>query len=139
MLAHRSDIEKYIPQQAPFVMVHELDEANEVIAVTYFTVEEENVFVAEARLTEPGLIENMAQTAAAQVGYHCKQQGKPIPVGYIAAIKDLKIHSLPILGAKIRTQIEVVNFVLDVTIIKGIVFLNDAVLCECEMRIFVKK
>lgn len=139
MLVHRSDIEKFIPQRPPFVMIHELEEVSETRAVTYFRVEHENVFVEEGKLKEPGLIENIAQSAAIQVGYPCMQQGKPIPIGYIAAIKDLKIYSLPRLGEKIRTQIEVVNFVLEVTLVKGSIFLNDTVLCEGEMRIFVKK
>lgn len=138
MLVYRADIEKYIPQRAPFVLVHELVEASDIRAVTNFVVEKECVLVEDGKLQEPGLIENIAQTAAAQIGYRCAQQSIPVPIGYIAAIKDLEIYALPVIGAKIRTQIEVINLVLDVTLIKGIVFLNDSVLCECEMRIFVK-
>jgi len=139
MLAHRTDIEKYIPQRPPFVLVHELVEASDIRAVANFTVENEGVFVKEGKLQEPGLIENIAQTAAALIGYHCAQQSLKVPIGYIAAIKDLKIYFLPVIGAKIKTKVEIVNMVLDVTLIKGIVFLSDTVLCECEMRIFVKK
>ena len=138
MLAYRTDIEKYIPQRAPFVMVHELIEAGDVRAGTNFVIEKECVFVESGKLQEPGLIENIAQTAAAQIGYRCAQQAIEVPIGYIAAIKDLKIYALPVIGEKIRTQIEIINLVLDVTLIKGTVFLNDSVLCECEMRIFVK-
>jgi 3-hydroxyacyl-[acyl-carrier-protein] dehydratase len=138
MLVYRADIEKYIPQRTPFVLIHELIEANDIRAVTKFVIEKECVLVEGGRLQEPGLIENIAQTAAAQIGYRCEQQSIPVPIGYIAAIKDLKIYGLPVIGAEIRTQIEVINLVLDITLIKGIVFLNDSVLCECEMRIFVK-
>lgn len=138
MLVHRADIEKYIPQRAPFVLVHQLIEASDICAVTNFVIEKECVLVEGGKLQELGLIENIAQTAAVQIGYRCAQQSIAIPIGYIAAIKDLKIYELPVIGAKIRTEIEVINLVLNMTLIKGIVSLNDSVVCECEIRIFVK-
>lgn len=138
MLVTRNDIEKYIPQRSPMVMIHELHEADETHAVTTFTVEPENIFIDKNRMAEPGLIENIAQTAAAQVGYACFRQSKPVPIGYIAAIKDLVVHKLPGSGSQIRTVVEVVNMVMDITLIKGTVYQDNSVLCECEMRIFIK-
>lgn len=138
MLAARVDIEKFIPQRKPMVMIHELHEADEHHAVTTFLVEEDNVFIDAGRFTEPGLVENIAQTAAAQVGYVCFQQNKPVPIGYIAAVKDLSIHQLPPSGTQIRTVVEVMNVVMDITLIRGNVYQNHQLLCECEMRIFIK-
>ncbi len=138
MLATQIDIEKFIPQRRPMLMIHELEEADEQHAITRFSIERDNVFLDMNRLAEPGLIENIAQTAAAQVGYVCSQQSKPVPIGYIAAIKDLIVHNLPELGTQIRTVVEVVNVVMDITLIKGNVYQNNQLLCECEMRIFVK-
>lgn len=138
MLATRSDIENFIPQRKPMVMIHELHEADEKHAVTTFLVESENTFVEHNQLAEPGLVENIAQTAAAQVGYVCFQQSKPVPIGYIAAIKDLIVHALPQSGTQIKTVVEVINMVMDITLIRGNVYQNNELLCECEMRIFVK-
>jgi 3-hydroxyacyl-[acyl-carrier-protein] dehydratase len=137
-LASRNDITNYIPQRSPIVMVHELLEADDDHAVTRLNIEPDNVFVSKEYFAEPGLVENIAQTAAMHVGYQCSLKNIPIPIGYIAAVKDLKIHALPKQHTQITTSVKVVNKVLDVTVVEGRVEQNGEVLCSCEMRIFAK-
>lgn len=138
MLASRHDILNYIPQRSPMVMIDDLMEASDESAVTQFVISPENIFVDNGFFSEPGLVENIAQTAAAQVGYQCQKKNVPVPVGYIAAVKDLKIISLPSVGSEISTSIRIVNHVMDVTLARGEVKIGDEVCCSCEMRIFVK-
>jgi 3-hydroxyacyl-[acyl-carrier-protein] dehydratase len=138
MLATRDDIVKYIPQRHPIVMVHELEEADDDHAVTNFTIEPDNIFVSNEYFKEPGLVENIAQTAAMHVGYQCALKNIPIPIGYIAAVKDLKIYSLPRENTRISTSVTVTNKVLDVTVVEGRVQQDGNLLCSCEMRIFAK-
>ena len=57
-----------LPQKPPMVMVDALVEFTELSAVTRLVVRPDNIFVQNGRLAEPGLVENIAQTAAA----HCK-------------------------------------------------------------------
>jgi 3-hydroxyacyl-[acyl-carrier-protein] dehydratase len=137
-LATRDDITKYIPQRDPILMVHELMEADDDHAVTQLTIEPDNVFVSNEYFMEPGLLENIAQTAAMHVGYQCALKNLPIPIGYIAAVKDLKIHSLPRQNTRIATSVKVTNKVLDVTVVEGRIEQNGDLLCSCEMRIFAK-
>jgi 3-hydroxyacyl-[acyl-carrier-protein] dehydratase len=139
MLVTKNEIEQYIPQRSPIVMIHELAEASEERAVTHLHISTENVFVREGFLLEPGMVENIAQTAAAQVGYIFKQTNLPIPIGYIAGIKDLVVHGQPPVGSTITTTVKVMNQVLDVTLVEGLIHLDDKLLARCEMRIFVKK
>jgi 3-hydroxyacyl-[acyl-carrier-protein] dehydratase len=138
MLATRNDITKYIPQRHPIVMVHALVEADDSHAVTEFDIESENVFLSEGFFAEPGLVENIAQTAAMHVGYQCSLKNIPIPIGYIAAVKDLKILTLPKLNSRISTTVTITNKVLDVTVVEGRVEQEGHLLCSCEMRIFAK-
>jgi 3-hydroxyacyl-[acyl-carrier-protein] dehydratase len=72
------------------------------------------------------------------VGYQCALKNLPIPIGYIAAVKDLKIHSLPRQNTRIATSVKVTNKVLDVTVVEGRIEQNGDLLCSCEMRIFAK-
>lgn len=139
MLANRNDIERYIPQRRPMVMIHTLESADQKTAVTTLTVEADNIFVESGLLREPALAENIAQTAAAQVGYVCMQEAKPVPIGYIAAIKDFVVHALPRVNVQLRTSIEVINNVMDITLVRGTIHQNEEMICECEMRIFVKQ
>lgn len=138
MLADRNDILNYIPQRQPMVMVHHLEEATDDYAVTEFSIEQGNPFIDKDRFIEPGMVENIAQTAAVHIGYQCAKKNIPIPIGYIAAIKDLKVLSLPALNTSIRTSVKIVNKVLDITVVQGSVMQNGESLCSCEMRIFAK-
>jgi predicted hotdog family 3-hydroxylacyl-ACP dehydratase len=138
MLATRDDITKYIPQREPIIMVHELVEADDHHAVTNLMIEPDNVFVSNEYFKEPGLVENIAQTAAMHVGYQCALKNIPIPIGYIAAVKDLKIFSLPRHNTRISTSVKITNKVLDVTVVEGKVEQEGNLLCSCEMRIFAK-
>jgi predicted hotdog family 3-hydroxylacyl-ACP dehydratase len=74
MLATKSNITNYIPQREPIVMIHNLVEVSDEHAVTQLTIEPDNVFVTEGYFAEPGLVENIAQTAAVHVGYQCQQK-----------------------------------------------------------------
>ena len=138
MLATRDDITKYIPQRHPIVMVHELVEADDDHAVTQLTIEPDNIFVSKEYFSEPGLVENIAQTAAMHVGYQCSLKNIPIPIGYIAAVKDLKIQALPKQNSLITTSVKITNKVLDITVVEGRVEQEGNLLCSCEMRIFAK-
>ncbi len=138
MLATENDITQYIPQRDPMVMVHKLVEASDNHAITQLLIESTNIFVDDGCFIEPGLVENIAQTAALQVGYQCAQRNVPIPIGYIAAIKNLEIHSLPPIEATIKTSVQVTNKVLELTVVEGKVEYDGKLCCSCEMRIFAK-
>jgi len=60
---------KLIPQRPPFVMVGELIEYNETGFTSTFSIDADNIFVKNGRFTEEGILENIAQTAAAGAGY----------------------------------------------------------------------
>jgi predicted hotdog family 3-hydroxylacyl-ACP dehydratase len=120
------------------VMVGELVQAEANLAVTHFTILPDNVFLVANRLGEPGLVENIAQTVAAMVGYNCCQKNIPVPIGYIAAVKDLKIASLPAEGSVIETTVRITNQVMDVTVVSGKVEQSGKLICSCEMKVVAK-
>jgi 3-hydroxyacyl-[acyl-carrier-protein] dehydratase len=136
MIVQEDHIQDYIPQRPPMVMVHALQEVHETFARTQFTIREENIFVKDGLFQEPGLIENIAQTAAVHAGYFNKQSQSDVKIGYIAAIKSLQIHHLPKLGATIETLIEIKNVVMNVVIAEGRIFEKDVLIAQGEIRIF---
>jgi predicted hotdog family 3-hydroxylacyl-ACP dehydratase len=72
-----NNILSLIPQQPPFVMIDQLDHSDETVTRCRFTVKAENVLTINGQFTEAGLLENIAQTAAARAGYmaHGEQTG----------------------------------------------------------------
>ncbi len=133
------EILRYIPQAPPMVMVDQVIEADETHTVCTFQVKPDGLFVSEGSLSESGLTENMAQTAAAGVGFLCHRRNEEVPVGYIASIRNLIIHQLPVVGSELNTVIIVTDNVMDVSFVQGTVRLNNQAIATCEMRIFLNQ
>ncbi len=139
VIAERSDMDRFIPQRDPMVMIDELVRVEGKLTVTSMTVRENNIFFEKGRLREPGLIENMAQTAAAGAGYAADLEKREPQLGFIGGIKNLRIHELPKSGDKLLTETVVTNEVFDATIVSAKVTSEDRILAECELRIFLIK
>lgn len=102
-------IEELLPQQPPFVMVDKLTEYETGSAETLFEIREDNVMVKDGILTTSGLMENVAQTSAARIGYYYKYiLRQPVKVGYIGAVRGMKVMRFPAVGETIRTRISVI-------------------------------
>jgi predicted hotdog family 3-hydroxylacyl-ACP dehydratase len=130
---------QYIPQAAPFVMIDEVTRADDSVSETTFTVRDGHLFVENGRFTEPGLVENMAQTAAAGTGYKAQQSGKPAPVGYIGALKNLVIHELPKTGDTLTTEIRFIHQVMNAHIVQGKIMKDEREIANCELKIFLQQ
>lgn len=129
---------KYIPQAEPFVMIDELTAAAETLTETVFTVRSGHLFVEDGCFTEPGLIENMAQTAAAGTGYRSIQANEQPPVGFIGAIKNLQIDMLPRTGDTIHTSVSFLAQVMNAHIVQAQVKLKEKIIASAEFKIFLQ-
>ena len=128
-----------IPQRPPMVMIDQLELCTIDITITNFTIKADNIFCKDGLFNEPGLIENIAQTAAARAGYIAKQKNEEPVVGFIGSVKRLKINALPKVGSQITTSVESMHDIGNVSIVKGIVKQNNEVIAECEMNIFLQE
>ena len=128
-----------IPQRAPFVMVDKILFSDDSITRSEFLVLDDNIFVENGCLKEPGLVENIAQTAAARAGYISLLEDKPVSLGYIGAIKNLEIYFFPSTGDKLLTEITIENQIFDVTLISGKITCNEKPVAKCEMKIFINQ
>ena len=126
-----------IPQKPPMVMVGHLIETGGQTTVTSMVIRGDNIFCYNGEFREPGLIENMAQTAAAGVGAEAAASGKDAPVGFIGGIKNLRITGFPKTGQEITTRVTVLHQVFDATILQGEVFLEGKLIAACELKIFI--
>jgi len=137
MLADKAEVENLLPQKKPFVMVDCIYECNEKYIKTGFNPGDENIFSEIGFFTEPGLIENMAQSAAAGTGYYYNLQNKPSPVGFIGAIKDFTLSKLPGTNESLVTEINVVAEVMNASVIKARITSREQEIATCEMKIFL--
>jgi predicted hotdog family 3-hydroxylacyl-ACP dehydratase len=137
-LVAKEHITEYIPQAQPIVMIDTLTYCEGNTTKTTFKVEEGTIFVKNGILHEPGIIENIAQTAAAKAGYEVKKHGAEPLLGFIGAVKDLKIFAFPKVGETLETTVVIKTEVMGVTLIEGFSVCNGNKIAECEMKIFIQ-
>lgn len=104
---------------------------------TRFTVREDNIFVNDNKLSECGLIEHIAQSAAARVGHIFKSNNKPVPIGYIGSVNDFTITENPKAGDVISTEIEIIQEVFSITLIQAHCYVDGNETAACKMKIFL--
>lgn len=132
------DIHDLIPQQEPFVMVGKLEACSEVETVTSTLVTADNLFVEDGYLLPAGIIENMAQTCAAGLGYANKYQSdKPVQIGFIGALRNLHIYSQPAAGQVITTAVRTVEKVFGMSLIEAKVLVDGELIAEGTLKIAI--
>jgi predicted hotdog family 3-hydroxylacyl-ACP dehydratase len=126
-----------IPQRPPMIMIDRLTYASDKSAGGRLFIKQSNLFCHSGRFQEAGLIEFIAQTAAAYMGYLQLSAQKEIKLGFIGAIKNLVIYSLPLINTEVQTEIVVENELLGFTILTGKILQNNSIIAEGEMRILL--
>ena len=138
MIIRDEHIYQLIPQRPPIVMVDVVWSADEEGAETGLTVKEDNIFVRDGRFREPGLIEHIAQSAAAFAGYGTFARGEAPKLGYIGEIKDCHLFRLPKVGDELRTSLKLVAEVKGISLINAQTSVNGEPVSDCQMKIFIK-
>ncbi|MBQ9204294.1 MAG: pseudouridylate synthase [Prevotella sp.] len=134
------DIHELLPQQEPFVMISRLVRFDMVTTVTETDIVDGNIFVEDGHFSASGLIENIAQTCAARIGYVNKFiLKKGIQIGFIGAVRNMEITGLPRVGDTITTTVEVQEEVFGMTLATATVTLGDRILVTTEMKIAIKE
>lgn len=143
------DIQNYLPHRAPMLMVDLILDIDTNFVETVFLIKEDNIFVDNGIFIEAGLIENTAQTCSSIVGkkYFFEEDGTENEnvnvIGFISALKNLKIHELPKVGDSISTKATLVSkFVGDdytLCTMSCQSLLEDKILLECEINLFIQK
>ena len=125
-----------LPQRPPFVMVDNLTDYSETQSTCCLTVRADNVFFEKGCLTAPGLIEHIAQTCAARLGYYnCYILKTGVRLGFIGEVKDLCILRLPREGELIETTITVLQEIFDVTLVTAEVRVGKEVIVTTRLKI----
>jgi predicted hotdog family 3-hydroxylacyl-ACP dehydratase len=143
------DIKNYLPHRTPMLMVDMIVAMNDQMVETVFFLKEDNIFIQNNTFVEAGLIENAAQTCASIVAKgFCvdenNQDKKNVNlIGFISALKTLKIHELPTVGSTIHTKATLSSsFVTeDYTLctMSCATFCNDTLLLKGEINLFIQE
>src|SRR5450432_2960623 len=126
-----------IPQKPPFVLVDKLLFVDANTSLCSFVIPEGNIFMKNGYYSTPGMVESMAQTAAAGTGYLFKNENKNVPVGYIGSVQKLEVMDWPPVNAEITMEIRLFTNIMQVSLVSGLVKYAGRIMASCEMKIFV--
>lgn len=130
------DIHELLPQQEPFVMVGKLIHFDMEKTVTQTEVMADNLFVENGVFSASGIIENIAQTCAARIGYVNKYiLKKGIQLGFIGAIRNMNLYRCPKIGEVIETSIVTIEEIFGMTLVTATVKVADELIADSEMKI----
>lgn len=127
-----------IPQRPPIVMVDSFCGIENDCSYSGLTITSDNIFCREGKFQEAGVIEHIAQSAAARIGYIYLQRNEPVPLGFIGSVDKLTLHYLPEAGQELSTEITIIQEVFDITLVSARVSTSDMVIAECRMKIFLE-
>ena len=143
------DIKNYLPHRKPMLMVDMILIMDDEKVETIFEIKADNIFIQNNTFIEAGLIENAAQTCSSIVAkdYFVDENNEDKSgvdvVGFISAIKTLKIHKLPEVGNTIKTISTLVSkFVTDdysLCTMSCKTFNNEELLLEGEINLFIQE
>lgn len=139
-------VEKILPHRKPMLMVDDILFLTDEIVETSFEIKRTNIFVKNAFFTEPGLIENIAQTCSIIVGSSYLEEGQENNsdvIGYISGIKKMNVYDLPKINDGITSKgILISRFdggEYSICTMGGEIRCNDKLLLDCELNLFIKK
>ena len=128
-------LKELIPQRPPFVMIDKLLSFDMAVTMTQLEIRADNIFCKDGRLSAEGLMENIAQTCAARMGYINLSHGEKVKIGVIGAVSGYEVFRTPKVGERIVTTIEVVEELFQITLVKAAIRCNEEVIAEANMKI----
>jgi predicted hotdog family 3-hydroxylacyl-ACP dehydratase len=133
------DVHTVLPQQEPFVMVGSLTHFELTTSTTETRIEESNIFVTDGKFSASGMMENIAQTCAARIGFYNKYiLKKDVQVGFIGAIRNYVVNSLPEVGSTIVTKVDILEEIFGMTLANAEIKCNGEVVATAEIKLSVR-
>ncbi len=134
MKISKENIKLFIPQREPFIMIDNLIEVSEDRFVTDFKVSFDNIFLERAVLREFALLENIAQSSAAGLGFLNKDL-LGLPDGFIGGISNLVLYDLPRVNDCLHTVVTKLTQLGNMYLLKGESYVADKKLVECKLKL----
>lgn len=134
------DIHTLLPQQEPFVMIGSLVYYDSENVKTETVIKPDNIFVDNGSFSSAGMIENIAQTCAARIGYVNKYiLKKGIQIGVIGAVRKMTISGHPKAGDTITTHVQILEDIMGVILAMATITCNGELLAKSQIKLAVKE
>ncbi|MCQ2184061.1 MAG: pseudouridylate synthase [Bacteroidales bacterium] len=133
------DVHLVLPQQDPFVMIGVLTHFEMMTSTTETLIREDNIFVDKGCFSAAGMMENIAQTCAARIGFYNKFiLHKEVQVGFIGAIRDFTVNFLPPVGKMIRTTVDIEEEIFGMTLATARIECDGEIAATAQIKLSVR-
>ncbi len=120
------NIESYIPQRPPFVLIDTIDELSEKSACTHYTIPESCPLVSDRIMPLAGLLENAAQTCSVIAGNK---------IAYLGAVKQMEVKRFPKVGETLCTEAVVIQEMLNISLIECTTQVQNETIATTTLKI----
>lgn len=124
-----------IPQRPPFVFVNEVVAINGTSAIISYRVAADCPLLSNSRLSIAGVLEHVAQSCAARIGYLQSQNNQPIRIGYIGGVKSIEVLRNPQVGELLTTEVELTEEVFDISLLSCTTRVEDEVIAQTTIKL----
>lgn len=133
------DIHTLLPQKEPFVMTGSIIAYDDSHTDTEFLIQSGNLFVRNGGLSTSGMVENIAQTCTARIGYYNKYiLKKDIQPGVIAAIRNMKVICHPCIGSIMHTSITIIGDAFGMILADAKIISEDDIVSTAQVKMALK-
>ena len=129
------DIRNILLQREPMLLVDRLIHFDDRFTITETSIREGGIFIENGALSAAGMMENIAQTCAARIGYINRYiLKKNLKTGYIGAINSYDVLDLPRVGTTITTTAEKIEEALGILLVRAEVKVANKIYAKAEVK-----
>lgn len=123
-----------LPQQPPYKMIDKVIHYDIQNIRCSYKITDSNPLVENSYLTSEGMIECMAQVAAAKASIESEESG----IGYLVLIRSFECNRKVVTGETIEPELKILHDVHPFKIFEAAIWLGDNKIAAGEIRTFDK-
>ena len=133
----QAGIRNLIPQRQPIEMINHFQCGDSDNCSSWFVIDEDCFFNRERNMMDVGILENMAQTAAALAGWESVRRGGTVKPGYIGEFRKVEIMRAAKNGETVVTKLHIIAQAEAVTLAEVVSLVGSEVIARGQIKIFI--
>ncbi|CAG0966307.1 3-hydroxyacyl-[acyl-carrier-protein] dehydratase [Gammaproteobacteria bacterium] len=131
------DFRQLIPHRPPMLLVDDVLQWGPERIEARRTVRAGDPFVEYGELSDPALIECLAQTIAAGDAQHAREKGGRVVKGFLTGLTNLKFHARAKVGETIELEADCLRRMEGMGLFKAVARVGQRVLAEGTFKLYV--
>ncbi len=133
-------VEKLIPQRPPMQLIDEVVDITDNSIQTKLEIRPDNIFLSGGRLENCALIECLAQSTAALLGYRTHGGNTPPAIGFLVGMQNIRFTSAAIrIGDVLLINVIETAAISNYGMYRGQVFLDRSEVCSGTLKLFSRE